>query len=157
MTRKRFIKLRMGISRQGRNEAEKICKNFGRTGKMPYEILFRTLYAGCLSVKSKKQASYFGKPYLTSYDVKLIEAFVNRCKELNLQTYAVDSPKLFVNELKEYLLKNYKMWNYELIAISVCDVLSEKNSIENLKNSVQLIPWEVRDENASDQKETDGD
>lgn len=140
MTRKRFKKLCMGFG-YSRNAAEDICVKCGYDVNMPYIFLYCSLFKPHMPVKSKKQAKYFGEPYLSTIDIELIEKCVEELKE---HDFPLQDSK-FIKLLKEFLddkFLGWGLWNYSLLSDVVISILSGETDIETVRKSVSVMPWE---------------
>ncbi len=142
MTRKRFEKLCMGIWHTDRNTVHSISKKIGYNNLFSYEDNFKAIFRPHLSVKSKKQAKYLGEPYLSIYDIKIIEKHLEVFNEGNIpQSEYIKHSKELKEEFKARFL-SWGMWNYELVADTLVDILCGKTDIETVKKNIEIMPWE---------------
>lgn len=142
MTRKRFEKLCMGIWRTDRNTARSIAKKLGYNNLFSYEDNFKAIFRPHLFVKSKKQAKYLGEPYLSIYDIKIIEKHLEVFNEGNIpQSEYITNEKYLRNLFKARFLE-WGMWNYGLVADTLVDILCGKTDIETVKKNIEIMPWE---------------
>lgn len=128
-----------------RNAAEDICIKCGYDPNMPYIFLYCSLFKPHMPVKSKKQARYFGEPYLSTIDFDWIEKFVEELKE---HDFPLQDSK-FRKRLKELLdnkFLGWGLWTYSLLADTVISILSGETDIETVRESVHLMPWESKEE-----------
>lgn len=124
-----------------RNKAEAVCKKLGYNSNMPYVLIYRSIFSPYCGIESKKQAKYFGEPYIDKYDMKFIEKHIESCQHF-------DSPKenVPIKQRKKHLEQFFLelgMWNYGLVAETITDISSGKTDIETVRKSVRLMPWEM--------------
>ena len=142
MTRKRFKKLCMGRGHMNRNKAEAVCKKLGYNSNMPYVLIYRSIFSPCYGIESKKQAKYFGEPYIDRFDLKFIESCIESHQHFRPTPQERNSIKQTKKYYEQFFLK-LGMWNYGLVAEIIVNILTGKQDIETVRKSVRIMPWEM--------------